>query len=116
VPDHRADLLGVDAPNLQLRGVWAGDPEAATYVQLHDVKALEVRSHAWGAVEGLGVGLLTGAVAGAFVGYTSEDAQCFVCFSAKERAVLGGIGFGLTGALVGVVLGAIVGHVDRYEF
>src|SRR5690349_20199496 len=74
------------------------------------------RSHAKGALQGLGLGVLIGGGLGAAAGYAGgDDHDCgesaILCFdfSAEEKAVFGGIGGAAVGGLLGLVIGAAVG-------
>lgn len=80
-------------------------------------------NHVVGALQGAGLGLVSGAALGAAVGYADGDDQpCgpqdFFClsFSAGDKAVLAGLYGGLAGAAVGLVVGAAVGKRDVYEY
>ena len=57
----------------------------------------------------MGVGLLIGAGSGALLGLASgdDDPRQWFAFSAEEKAVIAGIGLGLTGGLVGLVTGLL---------
>jgi hypothetical protein len=57
-------------------------------------------------LKSLGVGLLIGASSGAVIGLASGDDQnCFICFTAEEKALVGGAMLGLTGGVVGLFVG-----------
>ncbi len=79
-------------------------------------------SHGKGALQGAGLGFLIGAGIGAVVGYSDGDDHCdddggwcIFTFTAKEKAVLGGVVLGGTGAIVGLIVGAMVGSKTIYE-
>jgi hypothetical protein len=81
------------------------------------LKSASIRKHGWGALEGLGFGLLSGAIAGAFVGVASGDNShsCLFCtwqVNAFAGAILGAI----PGILLGTMLGAAIGHRTTVEF
>lgn len=81
-------------------------------------------SHLRGALQGAGIGVLAGATTGALLGYSAgDDEPCgeqepFLClrFTAKEKAVFGAFYGGLPSAAVGLVVGAVVGSRDVYEY
>jgi hypothetical protein len=55
-----------------------------------------------------GVGLLLGAGAGAMLGLASGDDQgTFLAFTAEEKALMGGAALGLTGVVVGLIVGLV---------
>jgi hypothetical protein len=81
--------------------------------------------HLRGALEGAGIGLLSGAALGGIVGYSAgDDEECsngpesFFClsFTAKEKAGIGAVYAGVPGAVLGLVLGAVIGSRDVYEY
>lgn len=59
-------------------------------------------------LKSFGVGLLVGAGSGVLVGLASGDDQnCFICFTAEEKALVVGAMLGLTGGAVGLILGLV---------
>ncbi len=82
-----------------------------TYMAVATSQIKEVRFIRRGesALQGMGFGFLFGAVVGYAAG---EDCppNAFICFPREEVAVV----FGLTGALIGLPIGAIIGHRDTY--
>jgi len=113
--DQLRPVLPLDAPHEALR-----DDICSI---LEEVRAIEVRRPGRGAIEGLGLGLLSGAAIGAISGYIEggdppSGCMVFVCvpLTAGEKAVVAGTVLGLSGALTGLLIGAIIGHRDRYEF
>ena len=70
-----------------------------------------------GALEGLGLGLLGGAVSGAILGFTDGDepSDSWWPWTAEEKAIIGGIFFGGMGGLTGILIGAIAGSKDVYR-
>jgi hypothetical protein len=80
------------------------------------------RSRGWW--QGSGLGFLIGGLGAALItGLTSSDAspcsgEVFYCFSLSrgQKALLGGILFGLVGALVGGATGVAIGHHDQVDF
>lgn len=67
------------------------------------------------ALKGLGVGLASGAVVGAFMGLADgDDEPGFIQFSAEEKAAMGAVAFGLIGGVAGLLIGA-VSRTDRWE-
>ena len=59
-------------------------------------------------LKSFGGGLLVGAGSGAVIGLASGDDQnCFICFTAEEKALVGGAALGLAGGAVGLILGLV---------
>lgn len=59
-------------------------------------------------LKGMGLGLLVGGGGGAALGLLSgDDERGWFSFTAGEKALMGGIGFGLLGALAGGILGGL---------
>jgi outer membrane lipoprotein SlyB len=80
------------------------------------------RSHAKGALQGLGLGVLIGGGLGAAAGYAGgddhdcgESAILCVDFSAEEKAVFAGIGGAAVGGLLGLFIGGVVGSETVIE-
>jgi hypothetical protein len=77
-----------------------------------------------GALEGAGIGFLTGATIGAVIGFADGDDECddsggqwcILVFTATEKAILGGIFIGGIGTIVGVVFGAAMGSKFVYSY
>jgi len=63
-------------------------------------------------LKSVGVGLLVGSVSGVLVGLASgdDDPQQWFAFSAGEKAAIGGVALGLTGAAVGLIVGLVRRH------
>jgi len=84
-----------------------------------DVQSVTQTSHGRGAVHGFGIGALSGAGLGVVMGLASGDDSCgdydLICFSAGEKATMGGLLFGGMGAVAGLVIGAIAGSDTVYE-
>ena len=97
--------------------------ETAPLVEVSKLRGYEVKNRGRGALEGLGLGILAGALAGFAVGAsfgsdgpcTNDDGGC-VMFSASDK----GFALGLIGALVGSAVGPLIGfaagHTNRYVF
>jgi hypothetical protein len=85
------------------------------------LRAIVIRNHAHGALQGLGYGFLGGALAGVVFGLVVGAADpCSgsgysICFSPGVLAVAAGLEFGLLAALVGVTVGAISGSEERFQ-
>jgi len=98
--------------------LWGEDKPLTHEVALSEVADLRVSAYHAGAW--IGVGLLAGALIGAGIGLASGDDTCppdTICLlplTADDKAVLGAIGFGLTGGLIGAVQSA-TGH-QRFVF
>lgn len=59
-------------------------------------------------LKSVGVGLLVGAGTGAIIGLASGDDQgTFLAFTAEEKALMGGAVLGLTGVVVGLIVGLV---------
>lgn len=78
---------------------------------LNSMTSLDVRharSPGYGALRGAGIGLFAGAVGGAVIGFASgDDPPGLISLKAKDKAVIGGIALGFTGAIVGGLVGLI---------
>jgi len=59
------------------------------------------------ALRGAGIGALIGVTSGAVAGYASGDDRGWCCFSAGEKAVVYGVGLGISGLVIGSVVGAL---------
>ena len=75
-----------------------------------------------GALQGLGIGLVVGALSGAFLGLVhGDDPPCgesWICFrfTAQQKAMIGAVSLGSLGGAVGSLTGAILGSKNRYRF
>ena len=82
-------------------------PADTLAVALDGVTRLEVsagrRSYA---KRGAGIGALVGVASGVVAGYASGDDRGWCCFSAGEKAFAYGVGLGLSGLIIGSVIGA----------
>ncbi len=60
-------------------------------------------------LKSVGVGFLVGSVSGVLVGLASgdDDPQRWFAYSAGEKAAIGGVALGLTGAAVGLIVGLV---------
>ena len=72
-----------------------------------EIKRVVEINHPVGGLEGLGIGLVGGTVAGVVFGGLSGDPLLRVIF---------GVGGAIVGSAVGTIWGASSGHTDRYEF
>jgi hypothetical protein len=70
------------------------------------VETPESRSRGQAAVRAGGTGLLIGLVTGAAIGFLSGDDHGYVAFSAKDKALMFGVGLAVPSAIVGAVFGA----------
>jgi hypothetical protein len=98
-----------------------GQLERAPLEALQSVRFLSPGSaRARGALDGAGLGLLTGGALGAAIGFASGDdtpCRCFsLRFSAPQKAGFLAIGFGSVGLLAGLIAGHLVGHHDEFQF
>jgi hypothetical protein len=73
--------------------------------------SIEVTHRGRGAAEGLGAGILIGAVGGAILGGASDGKWCLEGTSCGAFPLaVGAAGGAIAGALVGVVVGTVIGH------
>lgn len=89
----------------------------ASQVPLSSVAGFSTRSTGAGIVQGLGIGILAGAAFGALVGFADGDDPSgqFLSFTAGEKALLLGTGFGIMGAVTGAIVGGIIGQRTDYK-
>jgi hypothetical protein len=79
-------------------------------------------NHAVGFIQGLGLGILTGAATGIVMGLASgddppcDDDFCIFEFTAGDKALLLGMIFGTGGGILGPIIGGIRGSRDHYDF
>jgi len=138
-PDHQTDLfekinkgtLGrhavlilKDGQELQVRQLWVTsdytywiDPQIKQQkspiyaaVATSQIKKVRFNSRGKGALQGMGFGFLFGAIVGYAAGEDCPN-NAFICI--PREAV--GVAFGLTSALIGAPIGAIIGHRDVYK-
>jgi hypothetical protein len=91
---------------------------AGVTVESADMRSYTTVSRGRGAVEGLALGVLGGAAIGVGIGLASgndDPTRCFICFSAGDKAILGGFALGSIGLAVGTLLGVMIGSRDVYE-
>lgn len=82
-----------------------------------EIGKVVIKKRGRGALEGLGIGILTGAVTGALIGFASGDDDpktVFLPLTAEEKALGGGIVLGGAGGLLGLPIGAAVGSKDKF--
>lgn len=113
----RGELITVKENSLLLLDSESG---ADVSVDIREIKLIEIvkksKSLAWG-----GIGLVSGAVIGALTGYLQGDDPSGMItgfgppmpfpglFTADEKALYGGIGWGILGGAIGGIGGAIAG-------
>ncbi len=88
-------------------------PARLETVERSEIAAMEVSIQGQRKVlKSVGVGLLVGAVTGVAAGLASgdDDPNRFLAFSAGEKAAIGGVVLGLTGATVGLIVGSVRRH------
>jgi hypothetical protein len=95
------------------------DPNTRRVIAVQTTEVSDVRfvRRGAGALEGLGLGLLGGALTGAIIGFADGDdpPESFLSFTAEEKAVIGGVLLGGVGGLLGLPIGAAVGSKDVYR-
>ncbi|HUQ82068.1 MAG TPA: hypothetical protein VM076_13040 [Gemmatimonadaceae bacterium] len=109
---HRtALLLSIRSDTLLLRVA----PAETLAVALRGVTRLEVSTGRRPLIlRGAGIGAAAGFTSGAFLGYASgDDKSRFFAFTAKEKAVIYGVGLGAVGLVVGTVVG-FFNFTDRW--
>jgi hypothetical protein len=89
-------------------------PAETLAVALADVNQLDVSTgRRRYALRGAGIGSLVGGGLGAVMGYASGDDRGWCCFSAGGKAIIYGVGLGVTGLVIGAIAGSL--HVtDRW--
>lgn len=115
----RYDVVALNARTIQVRDSTG----SVLDVQLASVDRLDVyrgrRSTGRGFLRGAGIGGAAGASAGLVTGLLSGDdpSDQFIAFTAEEKALVLGVLFGGTGALVGGVIGMIAPgeHWERVD-
>jgi len=93
------------------------DPETGSVHALptSDVTSVEIKRGGRGALEGMGIGFLSGATIGAFGGFASgDDPPGWFSMTAEQKAAGGGLVLGLSGAIIGLPVGALVGSKDIF--
>lgn len=85
------------------------NPRRLVRIERDAITVLEVSIDRHGhALKGLGMGTLVGAGTGAVLGLASgDDPPGFLAFTAGEKALVLGVFFGATGAVVGLIAGAL---------
>ncbi len=98
-------LLAVRQDSLFLEVAGTND---STVVLLPQVSRIEVSSGRRGhTLEGIGIGALAGAGVGALIGLASgDDPPGWFSFSAGDKAVVGGVAFGILGSVIGAIGGS----------
>lgn len=96
------------------------DTREARTTETSAIEKVEFRSSGRGALNGLGIGILTGGGALALLGLAEGDDTCppgrwcFFQWTAEEKAGLYGVTGGVLGGLAGLLIGAAVGRTDSY--
>jgi hypothetical protein len=97
--------------------------EGAPRLEVSNLRGYEVMHRGRGALEGLGIGILVGALSGYAVGAsqgsdgpcTNDDGGC-VMFSGADKGLFFGALFAVAGMALGPLIGMLVGHTDRTVF
>jgi hypothetical protein len=80
-----------------------------------DVVEVQMVHRGKGTLEGLGIGLLTGTLTGAVIGFADgDDPPGWFSMTAGQKAAMGGVAFGSLGGLAGTVAGAMNGHREEF--
>lgn len=106
---------------------FAGPPDdgdaGVPLVDLANLRGYEVKRRGLGALEGLGLGTVIGFVAGAMIGLSlGSDRSCqnvdegCVQFTSSDKGLFFGLMGAVAGHAIGPLIGAAVGHTDRYIF
>jgi len=109
--------VGVTAPD----GITFYDKRTGGLVPAHEIYKVTDVSHFRGAIEGLGIGGGIGAATGVIIGLASgddscdPDGDCFLTFSAADKAMIGGVVLGVLGGGLGLIVGAMKGSATIYE-
>jgi hypothetical protein len=96
--------------------------QSVSLVDLANLHGYKIKRRGLGALEGLGMGILIGAVGGALLGAAmGDDSPCAVdspCirFTSSDLAPVFGVAGAISGSVVGALTGALVGHTDEYVF
>ncbi len=105
-------LLGVEGSELLIAP--AGQSEVVR-VQAHQLRRIQVYGgERRMAAKGLGYGAAGGALVGVGLGLADGDdpSSCWLmCYSAGEKAAMGGVLLGLTGGVIGLIAGALTKEV-----
>lgn len=88
------------------------------------IKTVVEVQRARGAIQGIGIGALSGIAAGIAIGFASGDDKCdmaierdcYYTLTAGGKAVIGGVVLGGLGGIGGLIVGAIYGAHDIYEY
>jgi hypothetical protein len=106
-------LQGIEETDLLILSSEGREVSRIPTAQVREVRVHRgSRTHA---LEGFGIGLLSGALFGGFVGLADgDDEPGIIRFSAGEKATMGAVAFGLIGGVTGLVIGA-VSKTDRWE-
>ena len=127
---RRATVILISGAGFQAQGVLV-TPDSTSWldprtddlrtVPTEQVLELQLVSHGKGALQGFGIGVLSGAVTGAFLGIADgddprSDGFNIMRFSAAQKAAMGAVVLGGLGGLAGLPLGASVGSRDIYRF
>jgi hypothetical protein len=106
----RAELLAVKNNRLILMETYSFQESILDLDEIADLNITKQSKF----LQGLGVGVLSGAAFGGALGFASgNDKPGFFSFSAGEKAAVGAIGLGAVGLVVGGITGVIKG-IDEY--
>jgi len=105
------ELIAVKENSLLLLDSESG---ADVSVDIREIKLIEIvkksKSLAWG-----GIGLVSGAVIGALIGYVEGDDPPGYVLTAKDKALGYGFYIGLSGAILGGIIGALAGKDEKIQ-
>lgn len=98
------------------RTSWRMDDGQRMSVPTSSVHSISVVNRSRGQWEGFGLGLMAGALTGAFIGFGMGDdpEDQFFAFTAEDKAMAFAIPVGLLGGLTGVAVGGASGSTQTY--
>jgi hypothetical protein len=92
--------------------------KSGAVVPIGQVRRLTVVSHGRGALEGAGIGVVTGALLGGLYGMSrglssyERSMDCTIICNNSDAAEWGALMFGVLGLISGTLVGALAGHRD----
>ena len=108
-------LLGMEDDRVLVehgRSIPGLEPRAASIHEIHSIILIRTSRIAAGSSGGCLLGLLAGGLMGLASG---DDKEGFISFTAKDKAVILGVLFGLTGGCLGGAAGALEGKDQEFD-